>query len=87
MDQKESLVRKINNTSVDSEDDVEQLFSNAPNESNTMREKLSNVWLLQAKLQESLGNLCLKIPPHLRSSAEFNNVSYLGNELKVRPSI
>lgn len=48
-----------------------------------VRERLSNVWTLQAKLTEGLANLALKLTPEVRSGEEFDTVVKIGNELKV----
>ena len=63
--------------------DIETLVNNNTS-SSKVREKLSNVWLLQAKLTESLANLSLKIPSNLRTTDEFDSVVTVGNDLKVK---
>lgn len=62
--------------------DIETLVNNNTS-SSKVREKISYVWLLQAKLSESLANLNLKIPPNLRASDDFDSIATVGNELKV----
>lgn len=52
----------------------------------TVRERLANVWTLQAKLTEGLANLALKLTPEVRNGEEFDTVVKVGNELKVPSS-
>ena len=74
------LHKNIDGMTVDYE--IETLVQNNTSTSR-VRERLSNIWLLQAKLTEALGNLSLKIPTALRDGEDFHTIVKVGNELKV----
>jgi len=74
--------RIVNMGQITSEKDIQTYVNLTGAFQQSMKERLSNCWLLQARLTEGLANLSLKIPQELRQSADLESVASIGNDLK-----